>query len=231
MTIQRCLVVVGAVALASVIGCGGDKPAGGAPSGAPSAKPAASTAASAAAKKDDKKDAKKDDKKAKPKPAKPKPADAKKEATKGAAGSKDKPVAKDAKKADTKDAAAENKKKADGAPAGACDAAEDGAGVCDVNSLYFCAGKELYVVDCDELGRLQGFTGGTCLDTGKELDCMGLSLDAEVDVFCDGEANLCCDSEGFCWADETAGDPEPEAAEPAGDDKKDDDKHDEDTPH
>ncbi len=212
MIIQRCLVVVGAVALASLIGCGSNGPAG-ATSSSPSAKPAAA-ASSSAVKKDDKKA---DKKKEKPKAAKPKPADAKKEASKGEAGAKDKPIPKDAKKADVKDAAAENKKKAEGAPANACADAEDGEGVCDVNGMYFCMGKELYVVDCDELGRMHGFDGGTCLDTGKEIDCMGMMAGGgDVHVYCDGEANLCCDSDGFCWADEAAGDPEPEAEEPAG---------------
>lgn len=223
MIIQRTLVVVGAVALASVIGCGSSGSPAGASSSAPSAKPAAAASSSPAAKNTDKKD--------KPKPAKPKPADAKKEAVKGEAGAKDKPIPKDAKKADVKDAAAENKKKAEGAPANACAEVEDGEGVCDVNGLYFCVGKELYVVDCDELGRLHGFDGGTCLDTGNEIDCMGMMAGGgEVHVYCDGEANLCCDSDGFCWADQAAGDPFSDEA-PMPTDAPGADANGDDTPH
>ena len=201
MNVERSL-LAGAVALVTVAGCGSSGSTTTAASAAPSAKAAMKSAPAKAATKDDTAKVA-----GKVKGAKPKLADAKKEASKGDPSAKDKPIPKEAHKVDASDTKARNKKKVASPPAGACAAADDGVGVCAGNSLYFCAGEDLMVVDCDELGRMSGFHGGTCLDTTREVDCMGLMMNSGgVQVYCDAVENLCCDSDGFCWVDETAGD-------------------------
>lgn len=140
----------------------------------------------------------------KKKPSATKPPSAKKtEMKKGDAANKEKPIPKDNKKADTTATEAKEKKKVEAPPAGACTGVPDGIGTCAGNLLLFCSGQELYQVDCDEHGRMTGFTGGTCYETEKEIDCYGITVteDPEVSVYCDPYSNICCTSDGYCWGD------------------------------
>lgn len=144
-----------------------------------------------------------------------KPATAKKtDMKKGDPSNKDKPIPKDNKKIDEQASKAGEKKKVDAPPAGACTGVGDGVGTCAGNLLLFCAGGELWQVDCDEHGRMTGFTGGTCYETAKEIDCYGITLtdNPSVSVYCDPYSNICCDSDGYCWGDavpEPPMDPDP----------------------
>lgn len=144
-----------------------------------------------------------------------KPATAKKtDMKKGDPANKDKPIPKDNKKIDEQASKAGEKKKVDAPPAGACTGVGDGVGTCAGNLLLFCAGGELWQVDCDEHGRMTGFTGGTCYETEKEIDCYGVTVtdDPGVSVYCDPYSNICCTSDGYCWGDavpEPPMDPDP----------------------
>src|SRR5207244_4351247 len=148
---------------------------------------------------EDKKPDKKEEKKGKKKASK-KPADAKKTGKKGGnPANKDKPVPKDAKKVDKDETAAKAKKKVEAPPKGACDDAPDGAGACWGDVLVWCSGKELYALDCNEFQQASGFDAGSCYETDVDADCFGVvaTEDPGLQVYCDPDENICCDSDGF----------------------------------
>ncbi|MFO0549059.1 MAG: hypothetical protein U0271_11780 [Polyangiaceae bacterium] len=120
---------------------------------------------------------------------------------KGGDGSKT-PKADD-KKAPAATTGATDKKKVDPPAEGnPCESVPDGTASCDGNSVYFCAEKQLYQVDCDAHAKEAGFDSGTCFETDGVTDCLGCGQTEGGVVCCDASGTICCDEEGNCVAPE-----------------------------
>jgi hypothetical protein len=146
--------------------------------------------------------------------AKKKPEGAKVVGKKGGEdGSAGKPIPASAIKAPDDVTTSLSKKIVESAPKDACAEALEHAAICAGDELRFCNGKELWAVDCDAFARSAGFSGGSCFETEAigasegTVDCFGLTpSEAGHDVFCDPDANVCCEADGACWADADGGD-------------------------
>jgi hypothetical protein len=79
-----------------------------------------------------------------------------------------------------------------------CAGVADGRAACgDATTLFFCAGQQLYALDCDAFGRANDFGGGACYQAGEVTDCFGCS----GNVCCaqtSASSALCCDDTSAC---------------------------------
>jgi hypothetical protein len=125
---------------------------------------------------------------------------AKAKAKKG--GSGDSKPSNSSKKAASATTGAKDKKKVEGD--NPCDDAPDGAAECHGSSIYFCADKELYELDCDGLmtaAHPDLFTAGSCYESDDVTDCLGVGVsEDDAVVACTSDLSLCCDEDGGCYA-------------------------------
>jgi hypothetical protein len=84
-----------------------------------------------------------------------------------------------------------------------CEHAPDGAAECKGDELHFCAGKELWAVDCNTLMTAvhpELFTSGSCYETDAITDCMGLGpSEDDQTVACSSDLSTCCAEDGTCY--------------------------------
>jgi hypothetical protein len=85
-----------------------------------------------------------------------------------------------------------------------CTGVPDGRAVCGSDTaLYFCAGSQLYQIDCNALMTSPdyGFGAGACYQTDAVTDCFGCGATADgSNACCAGVADglLCCDDSSQC---------------------------------
>jgi hypothetical protein len=85
-----------------------------------------------------------------------------------------------------------------------CTGVADGKAVCGSDTaLYFCAGQQLYQLDCNALMTSPdyGFAAGACYQTDAVTDCFGCGAAPDgTNVCCAGvpDGLLCCDDQSQC---------------------------------
>jgi hypothetical protein len=86
-----------------------------------------------------------------------------------------------------------------------CADVPDGKAVCGSDTaLLFCAGQQLYQIDCNALMTSSegGFASGACYQTDTKTDCFGCGAAADGSNLCCAPASsgpwLCCDDSTTC---------------------------------
>jgi hypothetical protein len=83
-----------------------------------------------------------------------------------------------------------------------CTGVADGQAVCgSEKDLFFCAGQQLYTVDCNALSQGGGYTAGACYQTDTITDCFGCAAGDQGTICCaaaDANQALCCDDTSTC---------------------------------